>query len=87
MALFAWRLLILGQNLIDEPAHRVEHRTVSLRGFAGRRKRVGKGLSHHPPMYAKFLGDAGDGTDAEFLLASDLLKELHFVSPRHWRPP
>jgi hypothetical protein len=46
-------------------------------------KSVGKSLPHHPPMRAKFLGDAGDGLDADFILASDLFKELHFVSPCH----
>src|SRR5262245_6472764 len=87
VALFARRLLILSQNLVDERAHRVQYRTVSLRRFAGRWKSVGKCLPHHPPMNAKFLGDAGDGTDTKFILASDLFKELHFVSPRHWGPP
>jgi hypothetical protein len=76
------RLHVLLQHAVNEQ-HDLSHQScwIMLDFLALSRDGIPDGFSHHPPVYAQFLGHTLNCSDARFVFAPDFLEQFHFGSP------
>jgi hypothetical protein len=74
VALLAWGLTVLVQNLVDKVSHHAELRLGPRRIAVRRRQRTGQCLAHHAPVNTKLRGNPRDRANAKLMLPTELLE-------------
>jgi hypothetical protein len=85
--LFARRVTILVQHLVDEGRYSAQLRLAPGRVMMPWRQRTAQRLAHNPPMHTKLRSHPRDRADAKLMLPTKLFEQIHFGSPVHARSP